>query len=661
MIRIYGEIGFEVMPGDVIAQLEEHSGDTIDVHINSVGGDVFDGLSIYNALSQWRGKVNVYIDGLAASMASVIAMAGDTVSMASASLLMIHNPKTWVGGDQHKMKQTADLLETVRQILVGAYSRKTGMEPAAIIEMLDTETWMDAETAKRLGFVDEVIDSDLDMAACLRSFDLTKFKNVPEVAMSKETPAAESATQKEATVVAETPAAPAAKPKEPEMGAQNIAAQVDAAKAAAIADERNRVSEINRICAAAKVTDLAADLIEAGATVDQARAKVLDALVQRDVSHTPAATTVEDNRDKRINAATEWFLHRIGHADGGKRIQVAGDNPFRGMKLLDFARVSLERAGERVTGMSGMELAIRAATHSTSDFPVALENVMHKTLLGAFSTAGDTWRAFCATGDLSDFRPHNRYLQGSFSDLQTVNENGEFQDGTLDDTRKEQITLTTKGRILNLSRQMIVNDDMGVFTNAARSMGRAAARTLEGDVYALLAQGSDFGPTMSDSTTLFHSGHGNVTTGAPSAEAFAAAINVLRSQKLPNASSGADEFIDLQLPPVFVGPLGLAQDAKVINESQYDPDTANKLQKPNKSRGLIGAIVGTPRRTGTPWFLFADPNEVPVIEVGFLDGNQAPVLEIQDGFRVDGVSWKVRFDYGIAAVNWLGAVRSTGA
>lgn len=397
--------------------------------------------------------------------------------------------------------------------------------------------------------------------------------------------------------------------------------------------------------------------------VDKARAALLDAMKVRNAAVTPlgSAVVTEDVRDKHRTAAVAWMMARSNYLDptNGKPVQVAGDNPFRGARLVDIARECLMVSGKSVRGLSPLELVTAAITHSTSDFPNIMQDAMHKMLLNGFNTAGDTWSRFCKTGDLSDFRPHYRHIAGSFSDLLALNENGEIKDGTLDDTRKETITGTTKARILNLSRQAIVNDDMSVFSDVARQLGRSARRAVEIDVYALLALNSDFGPDMADAVTLFHADHANVSTGAPSTTSIAAAVNVLRSMKLPNASSEVDEYIDPTMPPVFVGPLGLAQDAKVINESQYNHDST-KLQQPNKSRGLLSDIVGTPRRTGLPWYLFPNPAEIPVIEVGFVGGVQEPQMEMQESFRQYGVSWRVVYDYGVAAVSYY-AVRSTGA
>jgi len=653
MIRIYGEVGWEVTANDIVAQLDQNRG-PLEVRINSAGGDVFQGLAIYNALKQYEDRVDVYIDGLAASMASVIAMAGDTVTMASASLLMIHNPSTWVGGDQHKMQQTAELLETVRQVLVGAYAAKTKMEPEAIIQLLDAETWMDAETAKRLGFVDEILESDLDIAACLRGFDLTKFQHVPEIVAMNDQPAVPSASVPQ-------PAVSAAQPQEIHMDAQQKAAEIKAAADAAIAEERKRVAEITNLGSMHSAMDLASDHISSGKTVADLKDAILARNAKVDGKPTlPRVEMVEDQTDKLRAAASQWILHRVGGNEDGKPVVVAGDNPFRGSRMTDIARECLASAGVATRGMNQQQIVAAAITHSTSDFPNILQDAMHKTLLGGFRTAGDTWSRFCATSDLSDFRPHYRHIEGSFSDLVQLNENGEIQDGTLDDTRRESITGKTMARILNLSHQAIVNDDMSVFTGSARALGRAARRAVERDVYTLIGLNSSFGPSMSDSQTLFHATHGNTGTGVVNVANVAAAINVLKSQRFPNASSGVDEYIDLALPPIFVGPLGLAQDAKVVNEAQYD-DTDHKHARPNKSRGLLGEIIGTPRRTGTPWFLFANPSELPVIEVGFVQGQREPVLMMEESFRQYGVAWRVVYDYGVAAVNWLGCYRSTGA
>lgn len=154
----------------------------IDLHINSPGGDVFDGITIYNLLKQHPATVTTYIDGLAASIASVIALAGDKVYMAENALFMIHNPWGFAMGDANDMRKTADLLDKIRGSMTTTYSSKTGKSDEEIIPLLDAETWMDAEEALAFGFVDEIADK-MDLAACSKFIPVMAkmgMKHVPQ-------------------------------------------------------------------------------------------------------------------------------------------------------------------------------------------------------------------------------------------------------------------------------------------------------------------------------------------------------------------------------------------------------------------------------------------------------------------------------------------------
>ena len=324
--------------------------------------------------------------------------------------------------------------------------------------------------------------------------------------------------------------------------------------------------------------------------------------------------------------------------------------------LADMARASLARAGIKTDGMDKMQIVAASFTQGTSDFPVLLENTMHKTLQAAYARAALTWSRFCATGSVSDFRAHNRYRTGSFGALDAVNELGEYVNKSIPDGEKGTITAATKGNIINISRTAIVNDDLGAFVGLSGMLGRAAARTVEADVYALLALNSGLGPTMGDTYTLFHANHSNITT---SSALSMAAIDLDRVAMASQLDVSGNDYLDLR-PSVLVLPIGLGGSARSINDALYDPDTANKLQKPNVVNGLFSDIVDTPRITGNRRYLFADAMEAPVLEVAFLDGAQTPYLEVQNGFDVDGARYKVRLDYGVAAVDYRGAVTNAG-
>lgn len=463
------------------------------------------------------------------------------------------------------------------------------------------------------------------------------------------------------------PASPeAGPPASPEAGPQ--AAQA----------ERQRVLEIQDICRKAGLAeDRAATFIKAGTAVDAVRKAAFDELAKRtDHQLDPNGDKVrvemgDDARDKFLRGASNWLLVKGGAAE----IVARAENPtapntvkldpgeFRGFSLVDLARESLERAGVRTRGMSKMDLVGKALTHratitqSTSDFATLLENVMHKILQASYATAPDTWSRWCNRSTVTDFRAHNRYRMGMFGALDAVSETGEFKNKAINDAEKATITAATKGNIINVSRQMIVNDDVGAFTRLLQMLGRAAGLSVEVDAYALLGQNSGLGPTQSDSQPLFNANRSNVGTGAAiTVDAIDADRVVMASQKDP----WGNEYLDLR-PAVLLVPIALGGSARVINDAQYDPDTANKLQRPNKVRGLFREVVDTPRLSGTRRYLFADPSVAPVFEVAFLEGQSAPVLESQDGWRVDGTEMKVRFDYGVAAVDYRGAVTNAGA
>ena len=137
-------------------ELNAGSGD-ITVWINSPGGDCVAAAQIYNMLSQYKGNVTVKIDGIAASAASVIAMAGNTVMMSPVSMMMIHNPATVAFGDHAEMQKAIDMLAEVKESIINAYEIKTGMSRAKISHLMDAETWMDANKAVELGFADDII------------------------------------------------------------------------------------------------------------------------------------------------------------------------------------------------------------------------------------------------------------------------------------------------------------------------------------------------------------------------------------------------------------------------------------------------------------------------------------------------------------------------
>lgn len=463
--------------------------------------------------------------------------------------------------------------------------------------------------------------------------------------------------------------------------ARALAAQIAAEEATAA--ERVRASAIRKLGKQSGLGDeWATKLIDAGTTEEVARKAAFEHMLQRDDAEFNATGALridagDDQRDKMIRGASAWLFERTGtrrlieqakvkQPEMFKGVELDGGE-FRGLSPIELAREFLERSGVKTRGMDRMQMIGLAFTHRSgnyqvaSDFAVLLENVLGKVLWGAYVTLPTTWEMFCGTDQVPDFRTSNRYYTGAFPSLLTVPEHAEYKNAAIPDGAKRAVTTERKGQILGLSREAIVNDDMGALTNVATEAGKAAGRTLEEDVYAFLALNSGLGPTQSDSQPFFHANRANVGTGAAlSAAAIDADASVMSYQKDPSGKA----FLNLQ-PAVLLVPRPLRGTAQTINDSQYDPDTvANKAQmKPNVVRGLFGNVIGSPyfASNATRRYLFADPNVTPAIVVAFLEGyGRGPIMETKDGWRTDGVEWKVTLYAKAQAGDPKGAVTNAG-
>jgi ATP-dependent Clp endopeptidase proteolytic subunit ClpP len=189
-ISIYDEIGaFGVSAKSFLADLQRIPADhTILLKIHSPGGEVFDGNAIFNSLKRRAADVVVQIEGIAASMATVISLAGHHVKMAANGFYMIHNPWGMAMGDAAELRDQAELLDKIRSNMVGAYAAKSGQSPEQIKEWMDAETWFTAEQALAAGFVDEITDGLAIAASANRPALLTKFRNTPAALLTPEPP-----------------------------------------------------------------------------------------------------------------------------------------------------------------------------------------------------------------------------------------------------------------------------------------------------------------------------------------------------------------------------------------------------------------------------------------------------------------------------------------
>jgi hypothetical protein len=405
-------------------------------------------------------------------------------------------------------------------------------------------------------------------------------------------------------------------------------------------------------------------------TVEAAQQQLLNTIGGRQTPARPSGGAADgtaepgaDESERLRDAGVQYLMARAGMLNREDDARARQGNPYLNCSLVQMAERSLIRAGVNTREMD-RERIVMAALHpnvvgvqTTADFPILLENALHKMLQAGYRLTPFTWSRFCATGTLADYRPHPRYHLSSFSDLKSVTEAGEYEQGVLGDGEKESITGSRKGRILNVTPEVLINDDLGAIARPVVALGQAAGRTIEKDVYVVL--GSN--PTMGDGVALFHATHNNLLASggsAPTAAAWDVARQAMGSQKDP----GGNDYLDIS-PALWLGPLSIGTAARLVNVSEFNPDDSknSKYAPPNTSRGMVRDVIDTPRLSGNAWYLFADPAVEPVLEVAFLNGVQTPTIEQEIKFATDGLAWKVVHRYGVAAVGWRGAYKNAGA
>lgn len=523
-----------------------------------------------------------------------------------------------------------------------------------------------------------------DDKAVVRSQQDQEFHEVEIVSTAEENRAMPDPIAPAAAAPAAHPPAAAAAVTQPPEDATRAAAEL------ATRAERERATVIRSLVAKHKLgPDFEARLLgdekTPGATLEKARAMILDELAARSDAQPPNANgqhvrveAGEDEREKFRRGIEAALLVRAGVAGvvqaakktpvGAEVLRDVATDPgeFRWIRSYsDLARACLERSTGKSVRLSGDDLFAAALGRSgayatTSDFPVALAGVMHKTFLGAYLTAPDGWRSFAAVRPASDFRVQNFYRAGSFGPLQTLNEHGEIAQIAIPDVERSQYQVGTKAGRFAITRQVLVNDDMGVFNDVGARGGRAAGLTIERDVFALLALNGGLGPAMLDGNTLFHALHGNIGAQAALSVAAIDADAALMSRQ---TDVTGNEVLDLQ-PAVLLVERALRGTALNINDAEFDPDlVANKGSRvPNKCRGMFRSVVASPRFAAgaTRRYLFADPAQYPALIVAFLSGEESPKLESRWGFEVEGVEFKIVLDFGVAAVDWRPAITNAG-
>lgn len=598
----------------------------INLHIHSPGGEVFDGIAIYNQLKNHSATITVYIDGLAASMASVIAMVGDTVIMPKNAMMMIHKPWGVSWGDANDMREYADLLDKLENVLIPAYVAKTGKTTEEITAMLEQETWLDGDECVEHGFADKVIEPVKAMAS-LTSKRIEEFSSMPSAIKNQITP-------KNTTKPTQQPQPNSSSEPQP---------------SATYADEQTRLNGIKDLFAmfGGRHNELMITcLADANCSVEKAREQLLNTIAQQqnpEPSNKDNAHIYAGNGNIVGDSVRASVMARAGYQDYEK------DNAYNSMTLRELARASLTERGVGVATYNPMQMIGMAFTHSTSDFGNILLDVANKAILLGWEENDETFGKWTKKGQLSDFKTAHRVGLGAFPSLRKVREGAEYKYVTLND-KGETIALATYGELFSISRQAIINDDMNMLTDVPKKLGEAAKATIGDLVYAVLVDNEK----MSDKKALFSADHKNMITGGMDVETISAGRTAMRQQKEGERT--------LNIRPAFMlVPTTLETQATQVvkSGSVKGADVNSNIINPIRD---LAEIIAEPRlddASEKDWYMVSRQGS-DTIEVAYLNGIDVPYIDQLEGFTSDGVTTKVRIDAGVAPVDYRGLLKVTG-
>lgn len=607
-ILIYQAIGATgISAQQIIEQVRAvPAGENVVVRINSTGGDVFEGISIYNTLAELP-AVDVFIDGLAASMASMVAMAGKKVYMASNALLMLHKPWVTSGGNADDLRSNADVLDKVEKQLIRAYIKKTGLTEQKISEMLAQETWLEATEAQALGFVDEIVD----LTPLAASLDLSMFSAVPDKIQ------------------------------------------------AALSANKSRIDQIDSMASVLGnqisrefVASLTAD---PRISVEAARTKLLNEIGKQIEPLCFEAKHMTDNvrTTSFYNDATDALMLRAGVIN---KAPSEGARALAKYNVVNLAEQFLRLHGVNTASLDAQSIVSKVfelrlnAMHSTGDFPHLLQNVAGKSMRLAYIEEPGSHALWTGETEVPDFKENSLVQLSEAPDLEKVPEGAEYRYGTLSD-ESEKFRVETYGKMFNITRQALINDDLQAFTRLPQAFGQAAKRKEADLVYEVLTSN----PALADGIALFHASHNNVVsfTSAFDLGRLSAGRLLMRKQKGPAG------LAPLNLVPRFlIVPASLETTAEQLIASIVDPSKNNDTPNAEFVRGLT--LVVDSRLDDVDenvFYLAASPNQVDTITRAYLQGEQRPFIETKQGWEVDGMSIKCRLDFAAVAGDFRGLVR----
>lgn len=603
----------------------------ITVEINSEGGSVQAGVAIYQMLSAWPGGVTTRVTGWALSVASAIFLAGDRREVTDTSLMMIHAPWLSTSGNSDQLREAAAVLDQVKKSLATVYA-KTGQPAAVIAGWLDgKDHWFTADEIQRLRLSTHLVETPAIHAIPANAMAAIKTLTPPPHILEK-------------LNAMTTP-----------NGNQPDTTQAAQATQAAFTDAKRRAdirADFQPFAGHEGMAELCTKLEnDPTVTVLAARQAILAKLGE---NTTPVAGgRVISHGDDRLTefkaAAQDVLLQRAG-------VKVPTPHPavadLRRHRLADMAYAMLSMSGRLPADKSPASLI--SAAMGTSDFAELLANTAARSLRTGYLEQQGSHLAISSEREVPDFREQSLVNLSAAPDLLEVPEFAEYKSGNVVDSASK-FKVVTHGRLLQISRQALINDDLSAFTQLPAAFGASARRKEADEVFKQITGNV----TMGDGHALFSSQHGNLAASGEvlSVGALGAARAAMRRQKSPGGLS----YLDIQ-PAVLMVPTELQTIAEAIVASFVDPAKQNDAANPAWVRGLT--VVADPRldeHSEASWYLFAAPTSVDGLVRAYLAGQERPYIEENDEFIRDVMSLKCRLDFGVGVIDYRAAYKNPGA
>ena len=626
-LTLYGTVSPEALPDsasfsakDVRDALDEHGAGDMTVNLNSAGGVALEGLAIFNTLKGHQGKIKINVDAIAASAASLIAMAGDEIVMRDGALIMIHDPRTETFGTSSAHRQTADRLDILSNQFREIYAKRTGKTEKAIGDLMTAESWLDADQAIAAGFATR--KSDGERARIYASFDYSKYRNAPEF-LGRKT---------EGTILMSTDL-----------------------------DTDNEKPWAGRFFKSAANSDLAiADLnaiVASAANFEAARDALVDKMAAVHNANKPSPNGARrdtfGNHDFLAKTVEDVLYARMSGTDPDPK---SAARDLMGCSILDLGAKMLEARGERVTWSNRsrvLDKIMMSGEHSTSDFPNLLLGAGNRILQAAYQVAESPLKRLAKRRDAADFRPLTSLRISEAPALKEKPEGAELTYGTRSES-KTSFGLKTSGRIFAITREALINDDLNAFTDSARWWGRSAASYEADQIFALFSANGGAGANLDDETPLYAAGRGNLATGVGSAldvDTLDAGRQALRNMK------DIDNKTRITVTPRHLV-VGSAKEGTALKLSAaIAPATVDDV---NTFAGKLEVHV-EPRFTDNSWRLFADRNEVTTVVIAYLNGHIGPQIATREGWQTLGMEFRTVLDFGCGLEDWRGTYMGAGA